>query len=303
VTLPTIEPMLAIPADVSAESLYGTHAFDTKLDGVRMMAYWDGGALTLRNRRMVNRNVTYPDLIEAFPDLPGAAIFDGEVIAGKGFQDVARRDKATKAFAARQFAISMPATFVAFDILWRGDIDLRGEPYHVRRDLLERLRDNTFGEHWAVSEASEDLAYVERVRAAGGEGVIAKRLTGRYTSGRSRQWMKFKNTHSITCVATGYSPGTGSRADFGAMTLAVIDGDTVKVIGRVGSGLTSREVSTLRGIFDAAKTDVGLLPVIEVECLGLTRDGVLRQPVYKGRRSDLTIHDATATQLEGLPRS
>jgi ATP-dependent DNA ligase len=303
VTLPTIEPMLAIPADVSAESLYGTHTFDTKLDGVRMMAYWDGSELVLRNRRMVHRNVTYPDLVEAFPDLPGAAIFDGEVIAGKGFQDVARRDKATKAFVARQFAISMPATFVAFDVLWRGDVDLRREPYYLRREHLEHLRDAAFGEHWAVSEASEDLAYIDRVRAAHGEGVIAKRLTGRYTSGRSRLWMKFKNTHSITCIASGYSPGSGSRADLGALTLAVLDTDGPRVIGRVGSGLTNREVSTLRGIFDAAKTDVGLLPVIEVECLGLTRDGVLRQPVYKGRRSDLTIHDATATQLEGLPRS
>ena len=58
----------------------------------------------------------------------------------------------------------------------------------------------------------------------------------------------------------------------------------------------------MKAIFDNVRSGEDL-PVVEVECLGLTREGVLRMPVYKGLRTDLTMHDANVTQLEGLPRS
>ena len=300
--LTTVEPMLAIPGDVPVESLAGTHAFDAKLDGVRMLAFWDGEQLNLRNRRQAHRSPTYPDLVESFW-LPQSVVLDGEVVAPVGaFQDIARRDKAVKGHVARRLARQIPATFVAFDVLWHGGRDLRDLPYAARREVLTGISGVLRNDHWDITLASTDPALIQLIKDGGGEGVIAKRLSSRYTPGRSRNWLKFKNTTTITCIGTGYEPGSGSRADFGAMTLAVIDGADIRVVGRVGSGFTSREVSTLRQIFANVKTGVDL-PIVEVECLGLTREGVLRQPVYKGLRTDLTMFDATASQLEGLTRS
>jgi len=298
-----IEPMLAQLGDVPLSSLAGTHVFDTKLDGVRMLLHWDGTMLRLVNRHGRVCTESWPELQVAPVRTGIPMVLDGEVIAGQGFQDAARRDKVTKARLAEAMAAQMPATFVAFDLLWLDDLDLRDVPYQTRRARLDLLADQWLSPHYKPSFTSEDPGIYAAIAKAGGEGVIAKRKTARYTAGRSRNWLKYKVTHSVTCVGVGYDPGSGSRAEFGAMRLAMVDAEGgVHLVGRVGSGFRERDVREMKALFDNARSGEDL-PVVEVECLGLTRDGVLRQPVFKGVRSDQTMHDATITQLEGLPRS
>ena len=217
-------PMLAAKANAPLTSLVGTHVFDTKLDGVRMMAFWDGATLTLRNRSGRDCTTSWPELTITAPTvLKGPTILDGEVIIPGGrFQDVARRDKATKAKVAATLATQMPATFVAFDILQSEGVDVRSQPFSWRRQLLE-LTLPTDSVTWATTALSPDPAIYDTIRSLGGEGVIAKRLSGRYAGGRSRSWIKYKATNSVTCVGVGYEPGSGSRAAFGAMRLAMVD--------------------------------------------------------------------------------
>jgi len=299
--LVTLNPMLADTSDIKLETLSGTHLFDTKVDGVRAIAAWDGNALTMRNRNGRQMD-NYLDLEVAAAGIPGPVILDGEIIAASGkFQDIAWRDKqrGVKAIKAMQ---DCPAYFLAFDILWHPDKgDVRHLPYIQRRELLVGLYlEQCGGSRWRVTEASTDPKFYDVIRSLGGEGVVAKRYTARYEPGRRSTWLKYKSKHRITCIGTGYEPGKGARIAFGAMFLSVLDDGEPINVGRVGSGFTLPETLEMKAIFDAAQSAADL-PLIEIECLGITREGKLRQPVFIGWRTDLNMNEATAAQLATLP--
>jgi bifunctional non-homologous end joining protein LigD len=249
----------------------------------------------------------YLDLEVAAAGLPGPLILDGEIVAASGkFQDIAWRDKqrGAKVIKAMQ---DCPVHFEAFDILWHPDKgDVRHLPYIDRRYLLNMLFLNLASvggnPRWAATQASSDPKFYDVIRSLGGEGVVAKRYTARYEPGRRSTWLKYKNKHSITCIGTGYEPGKGARVAFGAMYLSVMDGDVAVSVGKVGSGFTIPETLEMKAIFDMA-TCAADLPIVEIECLGVTRDGLLRQPIFLGCRGDLLAVDATRAQLDAVPRS
>ncbi len=301
----TITPALASSSDVELTTLVGTHHFDTKLDGIRALAAYDAEGLTLRNRNGRNITDNFPDLQATAQVLPHPVILDGEIVAiGGAFQDIARRDKLSKPFQIAQAATAHPAAFVAFDVLWAPGIgDVRHLPYIARRIMLGNL--HLDGPHWATTVASADPALYETIKAAGGEGVIAKRLTTPYATGRTSSWQKFKTTQSVTCVAIGYENGSGKREFMGAILLAMLSPQGVTLVGKAGSGFTDRTAREMKAALDhAGETRNPLdLPIVEIECLSRTRDNKLRQPIFKGVRTDQTLADATITQLEGLPQT
>lgn len=292
-----IKPMLAAPQkSEKLATLVGSHTFDLKLDGIRCVLYWLNGGLRLVNRSGI-------DITHRFPELGGLSwpfdvVLDGELMARTGlFQDTAKRDKQNKPGDVAIWSQRMPCTFVAFDMLHLAGNDLRNQGYVVRRNLLEEHAPAQ-GELLSHSVISSDPTFFDTVKAAGGEGVIAKRNHSTYRPGRSGDWIKFKTIRSVTCVATGYEKGTGARAHFGAMFLHMIDANGQAVaVGRVGTGFKKAEIDMLKGELDAGR------PVlVEIECLNVTRDGSLRFPAYKGVRTDLSYLDARLDQLDSIPR-
>jgi bifunctional non-homologous end joining protein LigD len=296
-TLPTIKPMLASPPKAERiEQLKGTHAFDTKIDGIRAVLYWDGSVCYITNRSGKHIAHRFPEVEAAATNLPGPCVLDGEIVAVSGsFQDTARRDKQTQPGDVARWMHEIPVVFVAFDVLWK-DTDLRPMPFDWRRQQLELM--SLQGPVLTTSVLSLDPAFFDQVKALGMEGVIAKRLRSTYRAGRFSDWLKFKTVRSITAVGIGYEKGTGARAHFGAMFLALIDDDGKPVeIGRVGTGFTASEITDLKAMMDAGQ------PVLcEIECLNKSKDGKLRFPVYKGLRgSELSLADATLSQLDDIP--
>lgn len=298
----TLTPMLATsarPADL--QTLVGTHVFDPKLDGIRAIAGWWSEEFKMRNRTGRDITGTYPEMAQDATAIDGPLVLDGEIIATNGaFQDIAQRD-AQKGRSGS----TVHATFAAFDVLVHPtEGDVRHLPYAKRRLLLQDL---PLSGCFQVTQCSPDPALFEQIKAAGGEGVIAKRLNARYASGRSKDWLKVKATHTVTALAAGYEPGSGSRAEMGAILLATLergpDQYTVRTIGKAGSGFSQETARQMKAAIDAAANDLSAVPVVEIECLGATRGGVLRQPVFKGLRTDLTYADATFDQLAALPRS
>lgn len=295
----SIAPMLASPQNGTILStLTGTHYFDIKLDGVRCMALWDGHDLVLRNRTGKDVTHRYPDLqAYALQKFDEPMILDGEIVAVSGsFQDTARRDKQNKPEAILRTAHEVPVEFIAFDLLHLDGRDLRHEQNYLRRVALDGIDD--LGGMFTRSICSDRPELLDKVIELGMEGVIAKRNRASYRGGRSGEWIKFKVTHSVTCVAVGYEPGKGARADFGAMFIAVLDGTTPVPVGRVGSGFTRSQIDAIKADLDAGK-----LPLVEIECANVTKDGSLRFPVFKGERTDQTLADANIAQLASIPRT
>jgi bifunctional non-homologous end joining protein LigD len=87
--------------------------------------------------------------------------------------------------------MSVPMTYVVFDVLRHDGDDLTGEPYVSRRTVLQELRLD--GPSWTTSETFEDgTALFDAVCRLGLEGVVAKQLDSRYRP-NDRSWIKTKN--------------------------------------------------------------------------------------------------------------
>jgi bifunctional non-homologous end joining protein LigD len=81
--------------------------------------------------------------------------------------------------------------YVIFDVLSLEGVSLMRAPYSERRSQLEALNIN--GSYWRTSEVFDDgPSLFEAVCERELEGVVAKRLDGRYRPGE-RGWIKIKN--------------------------------------------------------------------------------------------------------------
>lgn len=307
------KPMLATPTNATKaraatriETLRpGDWLFQQKIDGVRVIAYVGPTGTVLRNRNGVDVTSRFPELGYQC-DIP--RVYDGEVVCVSGsFADTAIRDKQQNpADVLAQMKIR-PVVYEVFDLLEENGVDLTGHAYleRLRRlDLAARYQPMSGVKNWPgdryqlLPAMSDGPALLEHSKERGWEGIIAKRIASAYRQHRSHDWLKFKNTYSVSCVPVGYEPGEGARSHFGAMLLAMVDGTTVTQVGRVGTGFSEAETRELKARIDAKE-----LFVVEIECLNRTASGVLRFPVYKGTRSDLSVLDATIDQLADLPLS
>ncbi len=87
--------------------------------------------------------------------------------------------------------MTVPLTYVIFDVLRRDGADMTGEPYVSRRTTLREL--GLDGPSWTTSETFEDgPALFDTVCRLGLEGVVAKRLSSRYRP-NERGWIKTQN--------------------------------------------------------------------------------------------------------------
>src|SRR5918997_1780508 len=188
-------------------------AFEIKWDGVRAIAFVQGGRLVLRARSGRDITPRYPELRPLAAALAGReVVLDGEVVAFDGarpsFQKLQGRMHLTSDHAVRRLAREDPVHYIAFDLLYlngRSLIDLR---YDERRAALAELE--LSGPTWQapVHHVGDGAALLEATRAQQLEGVIAKRLDSPYVPGRRTQaWIKVKNICSDDVVIGGWLTG------------------------------------------------------------------------------------------------
>lgn len=164
-------------------------------------------------------------------------------------------------------------------------------PYSRRREALEHLftlgRTELGWDDTALRLVpryhGDDKALLwAAVLANNGEGLIFKKSSSLYQPGtRSRQWIKWKNTHPVTCIAVGFNVNGKQN-----IALAMLDEN--------GNEVPVGEVSRLTG--DGPR--VKLRSVIDVTALYSTDSNRLYQPVKARLRPDLTERDATINQLD-----
>lgn len=309
-----MQPMLATPGSVVPSGPQWIH--EVKWDGMRVLADVVEGHLTLRSR--TGREVTH-----AFPELAGLAdlfpdmLLDGEVVVLRdgrpSFAALAERF-GIKAAAARTLAATAPVTFFVFDLLRLYGVDLTDREFVERRATLERL--DLDGSRWLVPATFTDgPALFAATKEQGLEGVVSKRLTGRYDAGRrSPDWVKVAHRESRSVIVGGWRPETGTAGRLGALLVGAPAPGGLQYLGRVGSGLAGRvgervlaDLLDLAGAgspfaeavpaVDAAGANwVHPVLIAEVRSLGLTGDGRLRQPSFVGLRHDLTPGEVPTAQ-------
>jgi ATP-dependent DNA ligase len=95
---------------------------------------------------------------------------------------------------------------VFFDLLSEGERDLRDEPFHSRRERLERILEGRKPPLY-LTPATRDRAkaadWFERFEGAGLDGVMAKHSTGIYEPDK-RVMFKVKHERECDCVVAGF---------------------------------------------------------------------------------------------------
>jgi bifunctional non-homologous end joining protein LigD len=285
---------------------------EVKWDGMRVLVDVRGGAARLFSRNEIDATVSFPELAGVPVD---DALLDGEVVAfadgTPSFAALAERMHVSRADRARQLAERIPVTLLAFDVLRLGQRDLVDEPLAVRRLLLEEI--DLQHDRWQTPPAYDDGPMLfDATLQQGLEGIVSKRVTSRYRPGwRSKDWLKFAHRRRESYVVGGWRLETDSQDRLGAVLVGQPSAEGLLYRGRVGSGIAGRKAAVLREVLagltrettpfvdevpklDALGTTwVEPVLVVDVESLGPSAQGRIRQPSYVGTRADLTPEDLT----------
>jgi ATP-dependent DNA ligase len=181
-----IEPCLPSRAEKPPSGPGWLH--EIKHDGFRMMARRDAAGIRLFTRNGHDWTYRFTLIREAVEALRiRSCLIDGEAIAFEA-------DGVASFELLRGWRHDRLATLVAFDLVELDGRDLRREPLERRKDLLARLvRKPQPGLVLnATFDEPGDVVF-KHACALGCEGIVSKRLGSRYHSGRSRDWLKFKN--------------------------------------------------------------------------------------------------------------
>jgi bifunctional non-homologous end joining protein LigD len=197
----TIEPCLPSVAQTPPTGPDWIH--EIKHDGFRIIGRRDGKKVRLISRKGKDL------VVQAIAELPvNSCIIDGEAIISDA--------TGLAVFSlVRSYRNGPRATLCAFDLI-DGE-DLRRRMIEDRKGILKRLIGNkhpriAFNKHFDV----EGSVVFHHACKLGCEGIVSKRLGSPYRSGRSKDWIKVKNSASPAvkreaCVRCLFGPNGSQR--------------------------------------------------------------------------------------------
>ena len=274
-----VEPMAAT---LTQERFTGPEwIFERKLDGIRLLAFKNGGDIRLLSRNRLPQHL--PAIRDAIAQLPvGDVILDGEVTWG-----------------------ARTVSYHVFDIMRLDDRDVTSLPLERRRALLGDLPLQP--PLHRVASLTDEKPW-ERACSEGWEGVIAKRRDSVYEHRRSPHWLKMKCEASQELVVGGFTDPQGARVGLGALLVGYFEGDDFVFAGKIGTGFNTKMLLELRARLDTLEiasspfTKAKGLPrlrahwvrpeiVVQVAFIEWTVNDKLRHPRLLGVRTDKAARD------------
>lgn len=291
--------------------------FEPKLDGLRVIARYDGRRLTLLSRNDKPQEFQFPEIVDGLKrSLTASAILDGEIVCLDehglpSFRKLQQRFHITDARTVQQRMAQYPAYIYLFDILGFDGEDVRNQPLTKRKQVLRRAisrwRKPLF---WTEGIRGNGTELLDQICRHGGEGIVAKRLDSKYVSARSGAWLKIKCSGRQEFVIGGWTDPQRSRLGLGALLVGYYsdDGKQLVYAGKVGTGFNNELLLDLRKQLekigsDRTPFDGGDPPrgeqvhwvrpklVAEIAFAEWTQHDILRQPRFEGLREDKSAKD------------
>jgi bifunctional non-homologous end joining protein LigD len=319
-----LPPQLALQATTPPAGDGWLH--ELKLDGYRIQTRKDGDTIQLLTRTGLDWTHRMKTVAAQLKVLPAdTAILDGElvVLAPNGTTSFADLQ------AAFQEGVKKPLTYFAFDLLHLNGHNLRGLPLVERKNLLAQL----------LQDSGEFVRFTEHIESNGeevfrkacefhAEGIISKRASSRYSSGRTGDWLKLKCVHEQEFVIGGFTRPSNGIHGVGALLLGYYEDTqgksketpgTLMYAGRTGTGFTQKTHPVLRDRLDklrqtttsfrsppadARRGAIWVAPqlVAQVNFSTWTADNLVRQASFKGLREDKPANEVRREDPSTSPK-
>ncbi|MGH7737164.1 MAG: non-homologous end-joining DNA ligase [Candidatus Tyrphobacter sp.] len=271
--------------------------FEIKWDGYRAICTVNAdGALSLVSRNSLDLLRRFPQMAglkDAFASIPIQV--DGEIcfLDEKGRSSFQGLQEAAKTHA--------PLVYVAFDLAYADGRDLRDVPLERRKDLLERLIRDDRLVLYSKHIVGKGIAFFDRAKRAGLEGIVAKRRDSLYRERRSREWLKIKAFLEQEFVIGGWTDPQGSRVALGSLLLGAYEKGRLVYAGNVGTGFGDRLLRELHGKLKRLERTTSPFAkgevlrgahyaqptlVAQIRFAEWTREGYVRQASFLGLRVD-----------------
>jgi bifunctional non-homologous end joining protein LigD len=310
-----IRPMLPMAAAEPFDS--PQHLFEVAWDGVRSMARRDSSGVRLWGRALRDLTGQFPEAQVLSGLLPPDTIVDGELIVGDhdGRPDpgaLAEREHADRAATVERLAARHPVTFVIYDLVALRGRSLLREPLQRRRGLLKEIVGSTGRVYVPEPIPAEGIAFYDAAREKGLEGIVAKRLDGRYHPGRRHpDWLLVQAVRREDFVVLGFGPGRGDHL-LQALVVGSFDGHGFRPVARVEGGFDADTAVRLRRVLDGlpagapaanerwSQDGIAWVEPRAVVCVRFSEwdaRGQLRFPIFSGLRPDVAPEECVRTPL------
>lgn len=271
--------------------------YEIKYDGFRMLAFCQNKIVVLKSRGNIDYTKKFKNIAQSLSKIfeKTNAVLDGEVVS---FDEDGKSDFALLNTNMRRG--NQNFVYVVFDVLACNGEDVRDKTLSERKALLYQIigKTNATNLHFCeyLTHSGKDCFLA--AQNLGLEGIVAKKMSSSYSSGRSEDWIKIKCYYCQEFVITGFAT-TKQNSDLSALALAVFDGKKFVYMGMCGTGFdeeqrkklakTLKKYATDKNCMDKQIKNINFVKphiVAQIKFANITRSGLLRQPVFVELRKD-----------------